>query len=75
MAFVAGQPLGLHASWPLFALEHHLVVWYAADQYYPGKKFTKYVILGDDIVIADERVAQDGKRESVCMYRYQLGNP
>lgn len=32
IAFVAGQPLGSHASWPLFALSHHLLIWYCADQ-------------------------------------------
>lgn len=57
MIFIAGQPLGLHASWPLFALEHHLLVWQAAEQCYPGRLFRNYALLGDDIVIADERVA------------------
>ncbi|KDO36788.1 hypothetical protein CISIN_1g041363mg, partial [Citrus sinensis] len=26
VAFNSGKPLGYHASWPLFALTHHLVV-------------------------------------------------
>lgn len=57
MGFVVGQPLGFLSSWPLFSLAHHLVVWYAAELVYPGVKFTKYAILGDDIVIADRLVA------------------
>jgi hypothetical protein len=59
--FRTGQPLGYYSSWPLFALSHHVVVWAAADLVYPGKKFTRYAILGDDIVIADERVASEYK--------------
>ena len=58
VSFVAGQPLGYHAPWPLFALSHHLVVWWCAEQVYPGVKFTRYAVLGDDVVIADEAVAK-----------------
>ena len=57
VSFVAGQPLGYYSSWPLFAFTHHLVVWWSADQVYPGKVFSKYVVLGDDVVIADKGVA------------------
>lgn len=32
ISFVAGQPLGYHASLPLFALSHYLIVWWAAEQ-------------------------------------------
>lgn len=53
----SGQPLGYYSSWPLFALSHHVLVWYAAEQCYPGQVFRRYAILGDDIVIADEAVA------------------
>lgn len=35
-----------------------MLVWYAAEQCYPGLRFTKYAILGDDVVIADSRVAK-----------------
>lgn len=43
--------------WPLFALSHHFVVWYCADKVYPGKKFSKYALLDNDIVIGDAAVA------------------
>lgn len=56
LSFIAGQPLGYLASWPLFALSHHVLLWWAAEQVYPGRVFTKYAILGDDIVIADSNV-------------------
>ncbi|KAI4297997.1 hypothetical protein L6164_037851 [Bauhinia variegata] len=57
ICFVTGQPLGYYSSWPLFALSHHILVWYAAEQCYPGRVFTDYALLGDDIVIADTMVA------------------
>lgn len=34
----------------------------AADTVYPGKVFSAYGVLGDDLVIADERVAGEYKR-------------
>ena len=33
------------------------MVWYCADKVYPGKKFSKYALLGDDIVIGDVAIA------------------
>lgn len=56
LCFVAGQPLGYYSSWPLFALSHHMVLWYAAEQVYPGRRFERYAILGDDVIIADDSV-------------------
>lgn len=63
---MAGQPLGYYGSWSLFSLTHHILVWWAAEQVYPYCRFTKYAILGDDVVIADKRVA--GVYES-CLQR------
>nr|UJQ92483.1 MAG: putative RNA-dependent RNA polymerase [Mitoviridae sp.] len=57
LCFVAGQPLGYYMSWPLFAISHHFVVWYCAEQIYPGRKFEDYAIIGDDIVLSDAKVA------------------
>lgn len=55
--FRTGQPLGYLSSWPLFTLSHHLVVWYCEEKVYPGQRFDRYAILGDDVCIADEKVA------------------
>ncbi|KAL5798384.1 hypothetical protein ACOSQ2_003204 [Xanthoceras sorbifolium] len=61
---VVGQPLGYYASWPLFSLSHHMVVWLAAERVYPGSgKFKAYATLGDDVVIADSRVAKEYQEE------------
>ncbi|GER45605.1 photosystem I P700 chlorophyll a apoprotein A1 [Striga asiatica] len=59
ICFVVGQPLGYSASWALFSLSHHYVVWMAANRADPNRRypFTRYALLGDDIVIADARVA------------------
>lgn len=57
VCFVAGQPLGYYSSWALFTLSHHFIVWLSAEKVYPGRRFTGYAILGDDVIIADEKVA------------------
>nr|UPW42173.1 MAG: putative RNA dependent RNA polymerase [Guangdong mito-like virus 6] len=56
--YEVGQPMGALSSWGMLALTHHLVVQYAAylakGQY---TLFRDYIVLGDDIVIADKAVA------------------
>lgn len=56
--FTRGQPLGFYSSWPLFTLTHHMLVWIAALEARPNEHFQDYAILGDDIIIADQRVAE-----------------
>lgn len=64
--FTRGQPLGYYSSWPVFTLTHHMLVWVCAWEVYPGKVFTDYAILGDDIVIADRRVAEEYEERMVA---------
>jgi len=54
--YSVGQPMGSYSSWAAFTLTHHLVVQYCAKK---ANKFpfTNYIILGDDIVIKDNKVA------------------
>jgi hypothetical protein len=61
VSFNAGQALGYYGSWTLFALSHQTIVWMAAMKAYPDKRslFWDYAILGDDVVIADSKVAQE----------------
>jgi hypothetical protein len=56
--------LGYYSSWPLFALTHHMLVWWAAWRVRPGVRFWDYALglLGDDIVIADPEVAESYKQ-------------
>lgn len=57
--YEAGQPMGALTSWAVFSLTHHILVQYAAFKAY-GKIewFELYALLGDDIVLADAKVAE-----------------
>jgi hypothetical protein len=48
-----GQPMGALSSWGVFTLTHHFIIKYAAKDLF----FTDYMILGDDLVILNRRVA------------------
>jgi hypothetical protein len=54
--YMTGQPMGAYSSWPSMALTHHYIVRLAAHR--AGiTNFVDYVLLGDDIVIANKDVA------------------
>jgi len=57
--YAAGQPMGTLSSWASFALTHHVVVQIAAMRAGHDRLFQNYVLLGDDIVIADDDVAEE----------------
>jgi hypothetical protein len=66
-----GQPMGALSSWPSMALVHHVLVQFSAfiaDKYSAFQTlefpFRDYMILGDDIIIANEKVAESYKK--VC---------
>jgi hypothetical protein len=53
----AGQPMGAYSSWPAMALTHHVLVMVAAQR--AGfSSFSDYFILGDDLVISHDKVAE-----------------
>lgn len=52
-----GQPMGLYSSWAVFALTHHLWIQFSAKRVGKQLPFTDYRLLGDDVVIRDDRVA------------------
>jgi hypothetical protein len=56
--YAVGQPMGAYSSWPVgLALIHHVLVRIAAHRV--GKtNFKDYVLLGDDIIIADTQVSE-----------------
>lgn len=57
LKYSTGQPMGTYSSWSVFTLTHHLVVYYCA--HLCGiKNFDQYMILGDDIVIKNNAVAE-----------------
>jgi hypothetical protein len=60
--YSVGQPMGALTSWAMLALTHHtLVQWSAfrAGVIKPGEWFSDYAVLGDDIVLANERVSDE----------------
>jgi hypothetical protein len=62
--YAVGQPMGALTSWAMLALTHHAIVQMAARRagYSDGVWFPDYLILGDDIVIANTKVATQYRR-------------
>lgn len=56
--YSVGNPMGALSSWATFALAHHYVVFYCCKQLKISWKDLNYVLLGDDIVIANDAVAK-----------------
>lgn len=59
--YETGQPMGALTSWGMLAFTHHLMVQWSAFRVDPlhYSWFAHYAILGDDIVIADKKVANE----------------
>lgn len=55
VSYAVGQPMGAKTSWAIFALTHHTIVRLLC--LYHQVPVDCYVIIGDDIVIANEFVA------------------
>nr|QIR30237.1 RNA-dependent RNA polymerase [Plasmopara viticola lesion associated mitovirus 14] len=58
--YSVGQPMGALSSWAMLAYSHHFIVQVAAWEAGHPKYtlFKKYAVLGDDLVIADWKVAK-----------------
>jgi hypothetical protein len=56
-----GQPMGAYSSWPSMALTHHYLVRIAAMRCGLGPYFDRYFLLGDDLVIYHDLVAESYK--------------
>jgi hypothetical protein len=58
--YAVGQPMGALSSWAMLALTHHIMVALAARRagFLVGS-FRDYAVLGDDIVIANGKVARE----------------
>jgi len=57
--YAVGQPMGAYSSWAMFAVAHHVIVRVAALR--AGKPITwsRYALLGDDIVLTDVDVVRE----------------
>jgi hypothetical protein len=62
LRYAVGQPMGAFSSWAMLALTHHAMVQFAAYRAGEAKWFDRYAVLGDDIVIADDRVALEYRK-------------
>lgn len=67
VSYNTGQPMGALTSWASMALIHHAVVLYAATRVGANPStsilsFIDYLVLGDDIVIANPKVAEEYMR-------------
>lgn len=61
LKYSVGQPMGALSSWAMLALTHHCIVQYAAFKAKVrtvGPWFDGYEVLGDDLVIFDDKVAE-----------------
>jgi len=56
--YACGQPMGAYSSWAIFSICHHVIVRVAAQRAGKPVSFSNYVLLGDDIVIGDDLVAE-----------------
>jgi hypothetical protein len=56
--YQVGQPMGLYSSWPSMAMTNHVMVRMAGNRL-GINKFGDYLIIGDDIVIYNEKVAYE----------------
>jgi len=55
--YSTGQPMGTYSSWAVFTLTHHLLVHWCASLN-NITDFNQYILLGDDIVIKNDKVAK-----------------
>jgi len=55
--YKVGAPMGCLSNWAMLALTHHYLVQLAAKAAGHEKWFDEYLVLGDDIVIANHQVA------------------
>jgi hypothetical protein len=59
--YAVGSPMGIYTSWASFALCHHLLVRVAGARVHVRTR-GNYLILGDDIVIANRKLASSYKK-------------
>jgi hypothetical protein len=56
--YAVGNPMGFYSSWASFAVAHHYVMYYCCRKLGIDWKTAPYVILGDDVVLGDPRLAE-----------------
>lgn len=62
ISYNTGQPMGAYSSWPAMALTHHFIVRVSALRAGLTSDFSSYYLLGDDLVIGNDLVANEYKK-------------
>jgi hypothetical protein len=57
--YAVGQPMGAYSSWAMLALSHHVIIQVSAYRAGWRHFFPYYAVLGDDVVIFDQKVATE----------------
>jgi hypothetical protein len=60
--YLTGNPMGFYSSFTSFALAHHFFVWLACRRSKINFRKCPYMLLGDDIVIGNDKVAREYKQ-------------
>lgn len=60
--YEVGNPMGFYTSWASTTLTHHFIIYEACLKLEIPFSKAKYILLGDDIVLWDERLALEYKR-------------
>jgi len=62
ITYNTGNPMGAYSSFAVFAFSHHFLVFLASKRLGKKWKRTRYMMIGDDIVIADDHLAWEYQR-------------
>lgn len=62
ITYATGTPMGMYSSFNSTALAHHFLLWKACKMSNLKWKRARYMLLGDDIVIANDTLASNYKR-------------
>jgi hypothetical protein len=60
--YKTGNPMGIYSSFNSTSLAHHFLVWKACKKANLRWKRARYMLLGDDIVIANDRLSSEYKK-------------
>jgi len=58
ITYQVGNPMGAYSSFNSFALAHHYLIYYCCREVRVDWKSLDYALLGDDIVICNEKIAE-----------------
>lgn len=56
--YAVGNPMGAYSSWNSFAIAHHYILFWCCKDLGMDWRSSKYVLLGDDILIGDSSLAK-----------------